>query len=291
MKNLPSLLAVPLLGMLASPAFCAPAAPAKQPPEAREVKPDRALRAVASDVAGTIKFRLAPQAQWQALGNGTVLPVGADVLAGPGGRARIQMGPGVFLVLKPFSRVTIARLKMDGAGDAATVRATLAKQYGRVEFDVRDAGFKNDFKIASPNGVMAVKGTGGEHDNFGADEWVVGVPRNKDHAIEYANLVAGYRAFLSANQGVSTRFPSVDAFAAMLDRLDPDGGNALFALLANQGQGGDTSGVTDWQAVIREAESLGDAPAVEQGLENWRNRWGSWGNRGQLSTDTAPSAN
>lgn len=271
MKNRSTLLFSALLGALACSAAGAPAQ-TQQAPEAREVKPGQPLRAVANEVAGTVKFRVKPDAKWDTLKNGSVLPVGADVLAGPGGRARIQMGPGVSLVLKPFSRVTIAELKLDNAGDAATARATLAKQYGRVEFDVHDAGFKNDFKIASPNGVMAVKGTGGEHDNFGADEWVVGVPRNHDHAIAYANLVANYKAFLSANEGVSTRLPSVDAFAAMLARLDPDNGNALFTLLGNRPIGAEGDGVVEWLEIIREVESLEDAPAVEQALEN-RSRW------------------
>lgn len=258
------LLAAALSAALAAPAALAADAPAKAE------KPADSLNAVATEVTGNIKFRPTPEAKWEVLKTDTALPVGSEVLAGPGGRARIQMGPSVFLILKPFSRITIAQLKLEKANNTDTLRATLAKQYGRVEFDVRDAGFKNDFKIASPNGVMAVKGTGGEHDNFGTDEWVVGVPTNKDHAITYENLVAGYKAFLSANEGVSTRLPSVDAFEELLRRLDPADSNTLFTLVANQTRGGQTNpmGLGEWEQIIQQAGSLGESPAVEQALEN-----------------------
>lgn len=233
---LPALLL--LLAAADAPPAPAPAAPTPPATPAADKAPARpALLAVATEVAGNTKFRPDPEAAWQPLAAGTPLPVGAEVLAGPGGQATLQLGPGVVVRLKPFSRITIARLELNG--DADTQRAQLAKQYGRLEFDVREVGFKNDFRISSPTGVMAVRGTGGEHINHGGELWVEGVKTNKTHAIEVQELLRAYAAWLSANEAWSSELPTVEAFERWLAESAPVPTASWSTLEANVGRAGD----------------------------------------------------
>lgn len=254
MKNFFLLLA---LGLPTAPTWAqaapAPAPAPAAPADAPKKEPAKPLQAVATTVTGRVKFRATPKDPWAPLTGGRVLAVGTEVLTGPDGRATLQTGPAATLILKPFSRVTLAALWLDA--DAKTLRTLIAQQYGRVEFDVRDAGFKNDFKVACPTCVMAVKGTGGELSHFGLTTHLGGVPTNRDHAIAYRDLLKRYRAFLSANQSLGAPDES------WLDDTRP--GPSLFTVLANQTRGGGQGDANEWWELIRQAGATPRPRAAE----------------------------
>ncbi|NBB84589.1 MAG: hypothetical protein GVY28_14450 [Alphaproteobacteria bacterium] len=89
-----------------------------------------------------------------------VLPVGTEVQTGLRGSLTLDIGPSARVTVERLSHFTIGRLNRRGE----VMHTLVAVKHGKIDFKVKRVGFRNDFRIASPTGTMAVKGTGGEFD-------------------------------------------------------------------------------------------------------------------------------
>ncbi len=128
-------------------------------PAAAENPADRAqLTTRVVDFAGSVRVREATDQPWQAVEKGMVLPVGAEVQTGLRGELTLDIGPNARVTVERLSHFYVGRLARDGN----VLRTLVAVKHGRIDFKVNRVGFNNDFRIASPTGTMAVKGTGGK---------------------------------------------------------------------------------------------------------------------------------
>jgi len=111
-----------------------------------------------TSVTPTAMFRENDEAAWKALEEGQVLPVGTQIRTGlRDSGVQLALGPNADVSIQRLSRVTVGQLKAEGD----SIRTLLAIQNGKVDFHVKHVGFENDFKVATPTGTMAVKGTEG----------------------------------------------------------------------------------------------------------------------------------
>ncbi len=116
-----------------------------------------AMTASVTSVDGTAFYRENEQAQWKPAEAGVTLAAGGQIKTGLRGRVEMALGPNADIAVDRLTLMTIGRLEQDGQ----TIRTLLGVARGKVDFHVKHVGFANDFKIASPTGTMAVKGTDG----------------------------------------------------------------------------------------------------------------------------------
>ena len=117
------------------------------------------------DVSGRVQQRPNLDADWQPLTADSQLNVGSEVRTSLRSMVQIQVGPNSVITLKG-GIVAIAELARDEQANVMHTR--LAKKYGRMVAEVHQVGdTRNDYKIATPGSVLAVRGSGIEH--FGYD--------------------------------------------------------------------------------------------------------------------------
>jgi hypothetical protein len=119
---------------------------------------DKPLTTTISSVSGSAEYRLSDQDAWKPAVANIELPVGAELRTGIRGEVKLAVGPNAHIDVERLTYMVIGQLQQDGD----TLRTLLAVQHGKVHFKIDHVGFRNDFKIATPTGTMAVKGTEGD---------------------------------------------------------------------------------------------------------------------------------
>ncbi len=196
----------------------------------------QALTATVLEVTGRAMTRTGAEQPWKPIQKGANLPVGAEVQTGLKSSIVIQTGPNATIVIESLSNIIIGQNEID---EQKIIRTNVGKKYGRMRFDVRDAGFKNDFRVTTPTGVMAVKGTNGGLDgNALTGEHVFGDPSNSKNAIHWTT---DFETWLSSNEQVSKFFPTPDDYQRFLAEHPPIPGT-FKALEANFDSGRKVSG-------------------------------------------------
>jgi hypothetical protein len=133
------------------------AAPAATQPQGQQ------LQVKVIDLTGRVLYRESSDADWQPLEEGDVVPVGASVRTMLRAEVTFQMGPETTATLDELGTISLVEF----AKEQDVLHTHLLKKYGRLEFDVAaDGPFKNDFQLASPTSVLAVRGTEGVHEEF-----------------------------------------------------------------------------------------------------------------------------
>ena len=148
-----------------------------------------------TDITGTPMFQTGEDQPRQALEVGQVLPVGTIIMTAVRDRVDLALGPNADVTIGRLSRVTIGRLKQEGD----SIRTLLGVQRGKVDFHVKRIGFDNDFKVATPTGTMAVRGTEGSvtvDDQTDID----GNPNNGGNSINFGQNNDGSNNNLTGNQ-------------------------------------------------------------------------------------------
>jgi hypothetical protein len=195
-------------------AFAAPNPPAV----GEKTQADMAVKVAA--VQGNAEVRSAPDAQWMAMKAGDALPLGSQIRTGLRSSVTMNVGPNAEVTVKSLTIMMVSDLVAD---DANTLRTRLALKYGRLKFDVRHVGFKNDFQVATPTGVMAVKGTGGWVITFDGRPMIMGVDTNGFQAIlqQFNN---GDYSFLTGADQISGAFIDPNVFRDYLNTIASAGG-------------------------------------------------------------------
>ncbi len=116
-------------------------------------------------VEGTVNIRADADEPWHPVEAGQVLPVGTEVQTGLRGSLTLDLGPNSRVTVQRLSHFTLGRLARDGD----VLRTLVAVKHGKIDFKVNRVGFDNDFRIATPTGTMAVKGTAGEYGTWEGD--------------------------------------------------------------------------------------------------------------------------
>jgi len=159
-----------------------------------------ALTTTITSVAGTAMSRHGEGRPWQALAVGQQLPVGAQIRTGVRGAVTMNIGPNAEVSIDRLSEVTLGRLEHDAEANA--IRTVLAVTHGKVDFHVKHVGFVNDFRIASPTDVVAVRGTIGTFKAYDGPAEVFGHPANTDAAIAGQAVNTNETFALSRNEAV-----------------------------------------------------------------------------------------
>ncbi len=180
----------------------APAADASDEaaPIETEPAPPPVMQTTVRAVEGKAMFRPDENAEWQNLEAGQVLPVGAEIRTGVRGSVALSLGPNADVVVQRLTQMTIGQLEHDA--DAQTLRTYLGVKFGKIDFDVQHVGLVNDFQIASPTNVAAVRGTAGTFGCYDGPATITGAPTNKANAIANKVNKLGLATKLSANQQV-----------------------------------------------------------------------------------------
>jgi hypothetical protein len=138
-------------------------APNAQPAKAEAPAEQTGVEVKALDVTGRVLWRKNADADWQPLAEGDVIPVGASLRTMLRAEVRLQMGPDNTVTLDQLGTISL----LEFAAEQDVLRTHLLKKYGRLEFDVESDGpFKNDFQLATPGSVLAVRGTRGTHTQY-----------------------------------------------------------------------------------------------------------------------------
>ncbi|MFW6060359.1 MAG: FecR domain-containing protein [Phycisphaeraceae bacterium] len=144
----------------------APEAPPEAPPEAApeaDAEAGAEVSITVLEVEGRVFHRDDAEADWQPLAEGDELSIGTVVRTMLRSMARLQMGPDTTVVLDQLGTIALK----DFAVEQGVLHTHILKKYGRVRFDVgTDGPFDNDFQIATPGSVLAVRGTSGSHSEY-----------------------------------------------------------------------------------------------------------------------------
>jgi hypothetical protein len=146
-------------------------------------------------VRGRAMFQATEDLPRQPLEVGQILPVGSIITTGVRGSVDLSLGPNADVTIERISVVTIGRLMQEGD----SIRTLLGVQRGKIDFHVKRVGFNNDFKVATPNGTMAVRGTEGE---IIVDDQtdINGDPLNGGNSINFGQNSDGSNSNLTGNQ-------------------------------------------------------------------------------------------
>lgn len=174
-----------------------PAADDAEPSDPAAAMDAEDIRCEVVETTGRVEWRPDDQSDWAAVEPGLVLPVGADIRTSIRSEVRLRVGPSVDATVGGVAFATVGELTRENE----TLRTRLVMERGRVRFDVQRVGFQNDFRIATPSGTMAVRGTEGVVETYERTV-VVGTPANSSFAIVYSDTY-GEQDQLSGNQ--STR--------------------------------------------------------------------------------------
>jgi len=111
------------------------------------------------EVEGRVQFRENADADFQKLTADSKLTIGSEIRTGLRSMTRLQVGPNSVVTLEGLGKIAIAELAHDE--DADVLHTRLAKKYGRMIAEVHQVGeTRNDYKIATPGSVLAVRGSG-----------------------------------------------------------------------------------------------------------------------------------
>ena len=128
------------------------------------------------EIKGTADFRTAPDQAWQALKNDSPLTVGCELRTGLRSSVKLKMGANSEVEVKSLTTVAIADLTVNEQDK--TIRTRLGKKYGTMKASVHQVGdLSNDYQISTPSSVLAIRGSGGQHTEFGPTwnvEWYEG---------------------------------------------------------------------------------------------------------------------
>ncbi len=204
----------------------------------------------AEQVSGSVLARADGSAEWTALRVGDTVAVGTQVRTGLRGSLRLSVGPNATIEVQRLSELTIGQFEMDG--QAKVLRTLIAIQHGKIDFDVKHVGFENDFRIASPTDVVAVKGTLGTCQSFGGPMDVTGHRRNGRDAMLNEHRSTGRVARLSGaemirgpdRQPMATRESMANAVHAMGGAADMQAKLGRPSDSSRAGQGMQTMGQT-----------------------------------------------
>jgi hypothetical protein len=121
------------------------------------------LTVKALEVTGRVLSRQNSDADWQSVAEGDVLPIGSTIRTMLRSEVRLQLGPENTVLLDELGTISLVKL----AADQNVLRTRILKKYGRLEFNVeKDVPFQNDFQMATPGSVLAVRGTKGSHSQY-----------------------------------------------------------------------------------------------------------------------------
>lgn len=141
-------------------------------------------------VEGRVQQRPNLDADWQPLTTDSKLSVGSEVRTSLRSMAQLQVGPNSVITLKGIGIVAIAELARDEQADVMHTR--LAKKYGRLIAEVHQVGeTRNDYKIATPGSVLAVRGSGIVHTGYDTEQMHglsgnIGYSNSRGQNTEYA---------------------------------------------------------------------------------------------------------
>ena len=120
------------------------------------------LAARVASATGEVRYAEPGSTRFKPLEAGGQLPAGSTVRTGPGAEAVIVMVPGAAVRVAPESDVTLREMAVEGADPAAAAKrkALLSLKEGTVSALIDPKRSKEtDFKIQTPQGVAAARGT------------------------------------------------------------------------------------------------------------------------------------
>lgn len=141
---------------------------------------------------------------------GQALPEGASVATGPGGNVAVQLVDGTLLKLRGDSRLQLTesrRLPIAGA-----TRAGAKLDAGRVEVEAGHAGAGlPGFRVRTPQGVLAVRGTSFRVDSDSAAALTRGEVLQGTVAVDAQPVPAGFGSVVDATGHVTPPVPLLPA--------------------------------------------------------------------------------
>jgi hypothetical protein len=170
---------------------------------ARETAPEpRTLQAIFLDVEGKVRWRADEQSAWREAKVNDLVGEGAEVRTGLRSRATLRVGRNASILIDAGTSFELPQLEQDGQ----TLRTLASVKTGRVDFKVDKVGYANDFKVATPQTTLSVRGTGFAV-NTGSLNGVevVGARTNMINAIELKYVMSNLRYFMSGASTSSSR--------------------------------------------------------------------------------------
>lgn len=177
------------------------AAPNAAQPDASVASPKN-LQAIFLEVDGKVRWRADEQSAWREAKVNDLVGEGAEVRTGLRSRAALRVGRNATILVDAGTSFEIPQLEQDGQ----TLRTLASVKTGRVDFKVDKVGFSNDFKVATPQTTLSVRGTG-----FAVNSGplngveVVGARTNMINAIELKYVSSNLKYFMSGASTSSSR--------------------------------------------------------------------------------------
>ena len=250
-----SLQIVALLGSLAV-GVAARAADAVPPADAG-VAAATPLQAIFMEVDGKVRWRPDEKAAWKEAAVNDLVSAGAEIRTGLKGRATLRVGRNATVLVDSGTSFEIPEMVQEGE----TLRTLAAVKTGRVDFKVDKVGYANDFKVATPQTTLSVRGTG-----FAVNSGqlngveVVGARTNMINAIELKYVASNLKYFMSGGASSSSSNPD-PVKSAWMSSLGPPQVAGLIAdkgqleQMASQGQAGNAPTNSQQAQQIVAAES------------------------------------
>jgi hypothetical protein len=166
--------------------------------------PTEPLRAIFIEVDGKVRWRADDRAAWKDAEVNDLVSPGAQVRTGLRSRATLRVGRNATVLVDAGTAIEIPTIEREGE----TLRTLAAVRTGRVDFKVDKVGYANDFKVATPQTTLAVRGTG-----FAVNSGplngveVVGARTNMINAIELKYVASNIRYFMSGGATSSSSNP------------------------------------------------------------------------------------
>lgn len=107
------------------------------------------------EVAGRVRTRSAPDAEWMPLRENDVLRAGAEVQTGLRSHAALRAGANATIRLDAGTTLVVPELAQEGE----TLVTRAAVKSGRADIKVDRIGLENDFRVVTPSATIAVSGT------------------------------------------------------------------------------------------------------------------------------------
>jgi hypothetical protein len=156
------------------------------------------LQAIFLEVDGKVRWRADQGAAWRDARVNDLVNEGAEIRTGLRSRAALRVGRNATILVDAGTSFELPQLEQEGQ----TLRTLASVKTGRVDFKVDKVGYANDFKVATPQTTLSVRGTG-----FAVNSGplngveVVGSRTNMINAIELKYVASNLKYFMS---GAST---------------------------------------------------------------------------------------
>jgi hypothetical protein len=163
--------------------------------------PPKDLQAIFLEVDGKVRWRADEKSDWREAKVNDLVGEGAEVRTGLRSRAALRVGRNATILVDAGTSFQIPQLEQDGQ----TLRTLASVKTGRVDFKVDKVGFSNDFKVATPQTTLSVRGTG-----FAVNSGplngveVVGARTNMINAIELKYVASNLKYFMSGASSSSS---------------------------------------------------------------------------------------